>query len=59
MKKQIEGQIVNKIEKLGGQKYNHIGCEKPEFGDMINSFVPNIGDKRKVRITIESLDNDE
>lgn len=57
MKKEIEGYLVNKVEKLGGQEYNHIGCEEAGFEDMVNSFVPSIGDKRRVRITIESLDD--
>ncbi len=55
MKKEISGYLVNKIEKLGNKDYNHIGCENPKFGDFIASFVPNVGDKRKVKITIEAI----
>lgn len=56
MKKAISGYLVNKIEKLGNKEYNHIGCENSKFGDFIASFVPKIGDRRKVKITIEALD---
>lgn len=56
MKKSISGNLVNRIETLGEKEYNHIGCDNPKFGDFIASFVPELGDSRKVKITIETLD---
>ena len=56
MRKSISGYLFNKIEKLGDKDYNHIGCENPKFGDFIASFVPNLNDRRKVKITIETID---
>lgn len=56
MKKEITGYLTNKIEVLGNKKYNHVGCENPKFGDFITSFVPEIGDRRKVKIIIQTLD---
>ena len=57
MKKEISGYLINSIEKFGNKEYNHIGCDNPKFGDFIASFAPNINDKIKVKITIETLDN--
>jgi hypothetical protein len=61
MKKTIEGYLFNRIEKLGNKKYNHIGCEGKDksFGDFLASFVPKVGMKRKVKITIESIEEYE
>ncbi len=58
MKKTIKGYLFNKIEKLGGKKYNHIGFEgkNQSFGDLLASFVPKIGMKKEVKLTIEMLD---
>jgi len=57
MKKTIQGHLFNRIEKLGNKKYNHIGFEDEEkkFGDIIASFVPKIGMKKKVKLTIELI----
>ncbi len=59
MKKTINGWLFNRIEKLGGKEYNHVGCEgeNASFGDFLASFVPKIGTRRKARFTIETLDN--
>ncbi len=59
MKKIIEGRLFNRIENLGNKEYQHVGFEDEEnkFGDMIESFVPEVGMEKKVRLTIEFLDN--
>ena len=59
MRQTIEGYLFNRIEKLGGKKYNHIGFEDDNrsFGDMLASLVPKIGDKKKARLTIELPDD--
>jgi hypothetical protein len=56
MKKQFKAYIYNRIEKIGKENFNHIGCEgiKKDCGDILSEFVPNIGDKRKVKFTIET-----
>ncbi len=61
MKKTVRGFLFNRIEKMGDKEYNHIGCEgeDEEFGHFLASFVPKIGMKRKVRITIETLEPEE
>ena len=55
MKKTIEGFLFNRIEKLGDKQYNHIGFEDKgkSFGDLLASFVPKIGMRKKARLTIE------
>ena len=60
MKKTIKGYLFNRIEKLGDKEYNHIGFEgeSQSFGDLLASLVPKIGIKKKVRLTIEVLEND-
>ncbi len=59
MKKIIKGNLFNRIEELGNKKYIHVGFEDKEktFGDLIESFVPKVGMKRKVRLTIEVLED--
>lgn len=61
MKKTIEGQLYNRIEKFGDKEYKHVGFEDKEkkFGDMMESFVPEIGMTQKVKLTIEILDDGE
>jgi len=56
--KVIEGHLFNRIEKLGNKEYEHIGFEDDEkkFGDLIASFVPKKGMKKKAKLTIEVLD---
>lgn len=57
MKKIIEGELFNRIEGLGNKKYRHVGFEDDEkkFGDIIESIVPKVGSKKRVRLTIEIL----
>jgi hypothetical protein len=57
-KKTIEGHLFNRIEKLGEKEYQHVGFEdeKKKFGDLMQSFVPKVGTKKKVRLTIEALE---
>lgn len=59
MKKTIIGYLFNRIEKMGGRRFNHIGCEgeSKEFGDFLASFVPQIGMRRKVKFTIETIED--
>jgi len=56
MKKTFSGWLFNRMEKLGGKVFNHVGCEgdDEEFIDFITQFVPKTGTKRKVTFTIES-----
>jgi len=58
MKKTIEGNLFNRIEEFGDKKYSHVGFEDDDknFGSLIESFVPKVGMKRKVRLTIELLE---
>ena len=57
MKKTITGYLFNRIEKLGGKEYNHIGFEDEDqkFGDLIQELVPEIGTQRKAKLTIELI----
>lgn len=59
MQKIMRGELYNRIEKFGDEKYQHVGFEDKEkkFGDLLKSFVPKVGMKRKVKLTIEILDN--
>jgi len=58
MSKSIKGYLINRIEKLGNKDYNHITFEdeNKKFGDMLQSIVPEVGDRKKVKITIEILE---
>ena len=58
-KKVLEGEFFHEIEEMEGKKFEHIGFRDKEgkFGDVMLSFVPNIGDKKKVRLTIEVLED--
>lgn len=59
MKKTIKGYLFNRIEKLGNKKYNHIGFEgeNQSFSNLLSSFVPKIGMRKKVQLTVEVLDD--
>ncbi len=59
-KKEIYGYLFNRIEEIGGQKMQHIGFEPEEgdFGTMLEEFVPNIGDKLKVKVIFEVLEKE-
>ncbi len=61
MKQTIEGEIFHRIEKMGGREYEHIGFEDKEknFGNMLEKFVPEIGMRKKARLTIEIIDDKE
>lgn len=58
MEKTFEGNLFNRIEKIGNKKYNHVGCEgdNENFGNFLSQFVPKIGTRRKVRFTIKALE---
>jgi predicted CoA-binding protein len=55
--KTLEGEIFHEIENLGN-KYAHIGFRDKEnkFGDMLAEIVPEIGMKKKAKITIELIE---
>jgi hypothetical protein len=59
MKKTISGQIYNRIEKMGDKDYRHIGFEDPkgEFPLMLESLVPKVGDIKKVKVTVEIIED--
>jgi hypothetical protein len=62
MKKQIfEGWLFNRLEKINGQVFNHIGFEGKEkdFIDFLSQFVPEIGTRRKVSLIIKAEDEIE
>ncbi|RLI98702.1 MAG: hypothetical protein DRO99_00090 [Candidatus Aenigmatarchaeota archaeon] len=56
MRKVFKGWLFNRIERFGGNEYNHVGCEGEgkSFGDFLAQFVPQIGMRRRVRFIIES-----
>ena len=58
MKKVLQGYLFNRLEKLGDKEYNHIGFEDDEqkFGDIMASFVPEIGTKKRARLTLEIIE---
>jgi len=59
MKKTFEGKLFNRLEKLGDKTFNHVGCEgeTEEFIDFLTQFVPLLGNQRKVKFTVESIDD--
>jgi len=59
MKKTFEGWLFNRLEKMGGDVFNHVGCEgnNKEFIDFLTQFVPELGMKRKVTFTVETEEN--
>lgn len=58
MKKIIVGFLYNRIEKLGDKDYKHVGFENDDntFGDMIESIVPQIGMRKKAKLTVEIIE---
>ncbi|NOZ81020.1 MAG: hypothetical protein GXP63_05080 [DPANN group archaeon] len=58
MKKTIEGELFHEIEELGGKRFAHVGFRDKEnlFGDLMTSMVPEVGQTRKVKLTIEVLE---
>ncbi len=61
MKKTFNGWLYNRLEKLGENTFNHVGCfgDDEKFLDFITHFVPEIGMKRKVKFTVEAEDEPE
>ncbi len=53
----LKGYVFNRIERLGGREYNHIGFidDEKTFGDKIASLVPKVGMKKRVRMIIELI----
>ena len=58
MKKTINGQLFNRMEILGNKEYNHVGCEgkNENFGNFLTQFVPKVGMKKRVKFTIEEIE---
>jgi len=58
---QIEGEIFHELEEMGGETFAHIGFrdDDNQFGDLLAQFVPEVGMRRRARLTIELLDNDD
>jgi len=61
IKKTIEGVLFHEIEKMGNKEYEHIGFRDNEnkFGDIIGSFVPKVGMKKRAKLTIQVYDENE
>lgn len=59
MQKSLEGELYHEIEKLGNEDFAHIGFRDKEnsFGDLMASFVPEIGMTQKVKLTIEIIED--
>jgi hypothetical protein len=58
MKKTMEGVLFNRLEKMGGKDYYHVGFEDKDkkFGEILASIVPKVGMKKKAKITVEVFD---
>lgn len=56
MKKTFKGWLYNRIERLGGESFNHVGCKGKDenFIDFLTQFVPEVGMQRKVKFIIEA-----
>lgn len=61
MRKTFEGWVFNRIEIIGNKEYQHVGCggERKDFGDFLAQFVPKLGMRRKVKFTVEALEEPE
>ena len=61
MKEIFEGWLFNRMEKLGGATFNHVGCKGKDkkFIDFLTQFVPETGMQRKVKFVIETQENIE
>ena len=61
IRKTIKGELFHRIEELGNKKYEHIGFEdeKNKFGEMLASLVPEIGMRKKAKLTIQIFDEME
>ena len=60
IEKTIRGELFHRIEKLGNKNYVHIGFEDDDkqFGDMLESLVPEVGMRKRAQITIKLLDDE-
>ena len=61
MKKTFYVYLYNRIEKIGNENFNHIGCEgiEQDCGETLSMFVPNLNDRKKVKFTIETLEENK
>jgi len=61
MKKTFKGYLFNRMESLGGEKFNHVGCmgDSEKFIDFLTQFVPEIGMQRKVEFTVRTEEDPE
>ena len=59
MKKTLKGELFHEIEKMGDKDFAHIGFRDKDnsFGEIMASFVPEIGMIKKVKLTIEILED--
>lgn len=58
MKRVFYANLYNRIEKIGQEDFNHIGCEGigKDCGDVLSEFVPNLNDTLKVKFTLETVE---
>ncbi len=58
MKRSIEGNVFHRIEEVNGEKIEHIGFEDDAglFPKLLESIVPKIGMRKKVKISFELLE---
>lgn len=56
MKKIFKGRLFNRMEKIGGDIFNHVGCEgdNEKFIEFLTQFVPEIGMQREVIFIVET-----
>lgn len=61
MKKVFSGWLFNRMEELGGDTFNHVGCksDNEKFIDFLTQFVPEIGTQRKVTFIVETEEDIE
>ncbi len=61
MTKIIEGELFHEIEESGNKKYEHIAFRDKEnkFGEMLASVAPEIGMKKKAKLTIQIFDEEK
>ena len=59
--KTIEGELFHEIEEWGNKKYVYVGFRDKDnkFGDMIEGIVPEVSMTKKVKLTIEFLEEDK
>ena len=61
MEKKFKGWLFNRLENLGGETFNHVGCfgDDEKFIDFLTQFVPELGMKRKVTFIVQSEEEPE